>query len=47
VKWIVETKQRVFLFISKVEAIVLPRRAVSSDGEFEALTTLVRENTNG
>jgi len=47
VKWIVETKQRVFLFISKVEAIVLPRRAVSSDGEFEALTTFVREHTNG
>ena len=47
VKWIVETKDRLFLFISKVEAVVLPRRAVSSDREFQALAAYAREHIHG
>lgn len=47
VKWVVETKERLFLFISKVEALVLPRRAVSSEQDFEAVAAFVREHANG
>jgi YcxB-like protein len=47
VKWMVETKDRLFLFISKVEAIVLPRRATASDTEFQSMAAFVRKHVNG
>jgi hypothetical protein len=47
IKRMVETKDRLFLFISKVEAIVLPRRAVASDAEFRSIAAYVGRHVNG
>lgn len=46
VKRVVETKECLFLFISKVEGLVMPRRAVASERAFQELATYVREHAN-
>jgi hypothetical protein len=46
-KSMVEPKDRLFLFIRKVEAIVLPRRAVLSDREFQDIAAYIRKHVNG
>jgi hypothetical protein len=46
VKRVVENDERLFLFISKVEGLVLPRRAAASDRAFRELAAYVREHAN-
>jgi hypothetical protein len=47
VKQMVETRDHLFLFISKIEAVVLPRRAVASDREFHDVADFVGKHVNG
>jgi hypothetical protein len=44
---IVTLKSRVFLLISKMEAIGIPQRACASTGAFESLVTYPKERVNG
>ena len=47
VSQVVETKDRLFLFISKIEAVILPARALASDAAFQDLAAYAREHAHG
>src|SRR3990172_1052901 len=44
VERVVETKDRIFLFVSKIEGLILPRRALASDQAFDGLKAYVRSH---
>ncbi|MEG6508427.1 YcxB family protein [Methyloligella sp. 2.7D] len=44
---LVQTKQSLFVFLNRAEAIALPRRAMASDQEFDAIAAFAKKRIQG